>query len=97
MHIINVNKRQINKKPVGKHLQFYLDYMKSDTIPYSGLCICASQRLIEHHLLYLFRPESLWDAEFSYWGSGMETDSLYVFTPLRQTIVLFMAAINNEL
>lgn len=40
----------------------------------------------------------------SFWGAGTDIDDnfnahnrAYSFTPLRQTIVLFMAAINNEL
>lgn len=38
----------------------------------------------------------------SFWASGLSIDAedalrAYSFTPLRQTIVLFMAAINNEL
>lgn len=31
------------------------------------------------------------------WGSGQKQDMFFVFTPLRQNIVLLMAAMNNEL
>lgn len=40
------------------------------------------------------------DLSLAYWGSGNEVDhpeNEKGFTPLRQTIVLFLAAINNEL
>lgn len=37
------------------------------------------------------------DVDLTYWASGGENSQVCVFTPLRQTIVLFMAAIEGEL
>lgn len=63
-----------------------------------GLCGCADAGLIDRNVLLMFEP----DTGEPYWGLGdYEYSSLKEtrlrFTPLRQTIVLFMAAINNEL
>lgn len=100
----------MSKKKTGKHLQFYMDCMKRGVMPSSGLCIntedCGGP--LSEELLHLFIPT---DEELialakkgysaSYWGSGMITndyDILYdAFSQLRQTIVLFMAAISGEL
>lgn len=83
------------KKKAGKHLQFYSDCINMDEMPRSGLCGCAWGGYIDEELLFLFKPEyaSMW----SYWASGDNRYSKKSFSPLRQTIVLFMAAINGEL
>jgi hypothetical protein len=98
------------KKKIGKHLQFYKDCMKRGLLPKSGLCINTedSGGPLSEELLHLFIPtedELIKLAEkghsTSYWGSGVITndyDILYdEFSPLRQTIVLLMACLNNEL
>lgn len=83
------------KKKVGKHLQFYMDCIIMDEMPKEGLCSCAWQGYINEELLFLFKPEeaSIW----SFWATGDGGYTYKSFSPLRQTIVLFMAAINNEL
>jgi len=83
------------KKKKGKHLQFYIDCINMDEMPKQGLCSCAWCGYIDEDLLILFKPEgaSIW----SYWAAGDDSYSYKSFSPLRQTIVLFMAAINNEL
>lgn len=98
------------KNKTGKHLQFYMDCMKRGVMPCSGLCIntedCGGP--LSEELLHLFIPT---DDELirlakkgystSYWGSGVITNNYNIlydaFSPLRQTIVLFMACLNNEL
>lgn len=96
-----------NKK--GKHLQFYMDCMKTGMMPDEGLCFCINKNNmgpLEPSIFDLFIPdeedkEMLIDDNHSlnYWGSGLDhmKCGYYQFTTLRQTIVLFMAAINNEL
>ena len=77
-----------------------------------GLCQAAECFLIDGELLDLFQPsidevsklENLHMAA-GFWGSEMTIeevfknpdDCYYAFTPLRQTVVLFMAAMNGEL
>jgi len=69
-----------------------------------GLCKVASEGKLDRSLLDLFFPTIsdqewlLWEGhDTSYWGSESSDNQLGVFTPLRQTIVLFMAAMNDEL
>lgn len=88
-----------------KHLEFYLQHINSGKLPSDGLCSS-----IQSDLLKLFEPtideENDLLAEGTsalYWGFGLPLlgtstiEKLYSFTPLRQTIILFCAAINNEL
>lgn len=94
------------KKKLGKHLQFYMDCMTKGCMDDFGLCNALKSK----DTLDLFLPtdddiKTLKEEGLSvlYWGSGLSLDNKYdhqrywVLTPLRQTIVLFMAAINNEL
>jgi hypothetical protein len=83
------------KKKTGKHLQFYMVCMKDNRMPRGGLCSCSWNGLIDEALLLLFKPE--YASTFSYWAAGEVVVDYYKFTKLRQTIVLFMAAIKNEL
>lgn len=73
-----------------------------------GLCECAEYKLVDAELLELFMPtdDDLYKLTEDgyprmYWGDGMPDDNWLErtdqLTPLRQTIVLFMAAINGEL
>lgn len=84
-------------KKKGKHLQFYMYCMKNGRMPFIGLCRCAYYNIISSDILdKYFTPEDFSDA-ISFWASGEKGDREFVFTKLRQTIVLFMAALNNEL
>jgi len=86
------------KKKVGKHLKFYSGCFYSKKMPGVGLCSCAIMEYIDEDLLNLFYPDDSISTAFSFWASGHENkDCLYRFTPLRQTIVLFMAAMSGEL
>lgn len=83
------------KKKTGKHLQFYMDCMVAKEMPRAGLCSCSWNDFIDEDLLSIFKPDGI--SEFKYWASGVKWDKVYIFTPLRQTIVLFMAAMAGEL
>jgi hypothetical protein len=84
------------KKKIGKHLRFYMNCMKNGEMPRAGLCACAWNDYLMEESLMLFKPDDA--GMFSYWGSEKKGyDECYTFTKLRQTIVLFLAAINNEL
>lgn len=91
-------------KKIGKHLQFYIDCHKNKELPGFGLCYCARHGHIDSSIFELFEPticdEDNLIAEghdLSYWASGDEGINAFKFTPLRQSIILFMAAINGEL
>lgn len=90
-----------------RHLDFYKKSMKSGHMPEVGLCDCVGYKKLSAKLLKLMYPtvydqQMLISEGFStgYWASGFKTyerNKSYTFTPLRQTIVLFMAALNDEL
>lgn len=97
-------------KKETKHLDFYKKCMETGRVETdfsTGLCGAASGKQIDSDLLNLFEPtreerNELADEGISsgWWASGLPSESgkkYSSFTPLRQTIVLFMAAINNEL
>ncbi len=88
------------KKKKGKYLKFYNDAIKYGKMKDAGLCECFEF----DGFIVLFEPtyenkDELRDNKKSvmYWGSDNGNWLCYKFTPLRQTIVLFMAAMNNEL
>lgn len=87
----------MSKKKTGKHLQFYMHCVQNGEMPRPGLCKCSWGDYISEELLMLFKPEDV--GIFSYWASLKikKYDDCYKFNELRQTIVLLMAAINNEL
>lgn len=94
-------KTTVMTKNKPEYLKIYKEWMERGKMPKDGLCLYFGKY---HKLLRLFRPT---DEDFEelyrlglpgvYWGR----ESFYYkrddFTPLRQTIVLFMAAMNNEL
>ena len=92
-----------------KHLNFYKTNLQSGVIPWGGLCGSTDEGLLDECTLYLLSPtdNDIGDLAHEglstlYWGSGLpailsDREKSLPFTELRQTIVLFMAAINNEL
>lgn len=81
---------------MGKNIKFYLKCMKNKRMPYWGLCSSHSAGIIDS--IYLFKPISTDKVlNVCYWASGTTNSRHFEFTTLRQTIVLFMAAMNNEL
>lgn len=98
---------------MGKHLDFYKKCMAKNKMPYKygihngGLCgIAYNTNLIDKELLELFNPTDDDALAYrisgtGYWGYEHEDEGhggySTKFTTLRQTIVLFMAAMNGEL
>jgi hypothetical protein len=85
-----------------EYFDFYKEYYGKN-LPDLGLCCCFSA---DENLTMLsptredFSQLSIEGKAIGFWGSGVstwDTNKYYSFTPLRQTIVLFMAAMNNEL
>jgi hypothetical protein len=78
-----------------KYLKFYKECMKSGRMPDAGLCFVFGND-------DLFNSMFAYQMECFYWGYN-GTDKYnrnkvaFTFTPMRQTIVLFLAAMNNEL
>lgn len=96
-----------------KHLEFYKQCMETGCLASNGLgtglCAAAEAGFIDKQLLRIMQPTDLDENELiaegysnGWWGSGMllmdgHDEKRYSFTTLRQTIVLFMAAMNDEL
>ena len=79
------------------YLEFYYKYAKSGRIPYDGLCSCFTGGE-----MYIFEPTEDDCNFFAFWGNGgiyerANTSWMRDFTPLRQNIVLFLAAMHGEL
>lgn len=91
----------MKKKPY--YLKKYKEWMKSRRLPEAGLC----NNLYRDKMLRLFIPYYREKQRLKrdgyceiFWAAGVPTDSdgeFRGFTTLRQTIVLFLAAMNNEL
>ena len=92
------------KKP-GKYLRFYYKCMSEGLLPSIGLCASLGKESVSIFDEDAIHPK--WGREW-YWGYDGERcfedlasdeKSMYAraFTPFRQTIVLFLAAMNNEL
>ncbi len=95
------------KKNKPKYLKIYYEWMKEERLPHGhGLCREFWDNVNDKPQTFLEmvsptdRDIKILDNKYShteYWGS----DSVYrlegVFTPLRQNLVLLMAALNNEL
>lgn len=101
------------KKKRGQHLQFYMDCMNNDcfmpmegvSVIKGGLCRAVDTGLLSEQIFKFFSDDQnglhYWaDKDYEEEGHILHPDfSLrqFEFNSLRQTIVLFMAAINNEL
>lgn len=89
------------KKKKTPYLDFYKKCMETGRIPDNGLCNCFESQLFEYVKPLL--NERQFGYPHNYWAFGEDTTNLVSlevaqrFTPLRQTIVLFMACLNNEL
>lgn len=87
-----------------KYLPLYYKWMDAKRMPEAGMCNCMDNK---DQMFILFKPTSkerdrLDKSGFCpvFWASGLLANSdgeFTSFTPLRQTIVLFLAAMNNEL
>lgn len=100
----------MSKNKKYNYLTFWENCMNTGMLPIaSGLCDEAGECSdnLDPKLLDLFRPTAydnkwiVWEGNSLFaWGSGVpegHQDEWGVFTPLRQTIVLFMAAMNGDL
>lgn len=89
-----------------KYLPLYYKWMNTGQLPSYGLCHSFGDSM--HEQLSLFEPQD--SEEYPYmkedyiwrcfWAADGETNGrnkMSEFTPLRQTIVLFLAAMNGEL
>ena len=80
----------------------YGRYIKTNYLPAPGLCNCVKGK--HSRILELFEPQAsdkvanstFWGYEFPH-NDGDRLNRSRKFTSLRQTILLFCAAINNEL
>lgn len=93
-----------------KYLPLYYKWASKGRIPHFGLCNCFKD-CYEFHLLLPEDMNGYWayDGEPLSADAGINMqrdidrriitrdDARHEFTPLRQTIVLFLAAMNNEL
>lgn len=94
----------ISSKP---HIEFYIRCLNGH-LPKLGLCSCATHGLIDKKLLSRYfvprkkekkglKAEGLPTVFWGYGENAYSSENLYYgFTPLRQTIVLFMACISGE-
>jgi hypothetical protein len=95
-----------------KYLPLYYKWIKEGKLPGYGLCFSFGdldgQYVRQHDPISIFEP--LNDEEYSplkeyklwqcFWAADGETNGRHLmgkFTPLRQNIVLLMAAMNGEL
>lgn len=93
-------------KKEKKYLKLYEEWIKQGRIPYvnakrteGGLCSVFE----DNELFELCKPDNDYDNADGYWGFTEDQDGhdlqdlMTIFTPLRQNIVLFLAAMNDEL
>lgn len=91
------------KNKTYSYLKDYQNWMIDGSMPHNGLCNCYGDD--EHdELMDLISPSVQdkskllrEDKDALFWGSDSLSENRYVFTPLRQNLVLLMAALNNEL
>jgi len=90
-----------------KYLECYKEWMEKGEMPKRGLCNSLPEELRVLVAFDLVKPtehdmDNLRSEGLSgwFWASGLSWDELYKdvpFTPLRQTILLLCAAMNDEL
>lgn len=85
-----------------KYLPLYYEWMKSGSMPYSGLCRCFFGKTLFTKFIIPDAPD------WGFWGyegyvrftdqcsKSERIDVEYTFTPLRQNIVLLLAAMAGE-
>lgn len=88
-----------------KHIDFYNECVENgNQMPNVGLCTAAMEGIISNEIFedyfVLTKQEKnrlkRAGGNIFYWLSGEKDGAAWEFTPLRQTIVLFMAAIAGE-
>ena len=88
------------------YLELYKKWMAAGKLPWQGLCNSLAKEHQKQFGVYesnndlrFFKPEDheLVGNNKTYWASGSHSERLYQFTPLRQTILLLMAAEKGHL
>lgn len=88
---------------MGRFLEFHKQCLETGKLPEikgGGLCWTLGYETVK-----IFEPspyDNLGMGDPSYWGSGLSytatlSELAFSYTPLRQTIVCFLAAMNNEI
>lgn len=86
-----------------KYLTKYYEWAEAGKLPMRGLCSCLCDGDLSLLDLFSLHDGSYWaheeGPEYERLGfpNSMANEVRYTFTPLRQNIVLFMAAMNQEL
>lgn len=89
-----------------KYLEFHYECLKTGNLPTNGLCRCLGESNIEimvptnddlNRLKEEKLPIGYWGCDNIDWTDNYDYDYLTNYTPLRQNIVLFIAAMNGEL
>ena len=96
------------KKNKPYYLKMYYNWATAGRLPSNGLCNCFIKS-VEEQRFELVSPDNQELTQMNkknidtvYWASEakrghVKYDDFYAFTPLRQNLVLLMAALNNEL
>jgi hypothetical protein len=91
-----------------KYLPLYEEWIKTGKIEddvdrltgWGGLCNTVLGNEENKDMLKLFEPLNGEHSGTNFWAADLphgDSNRVYGFTPMRQTIVLFLAAINGEL
>lgn len=84
-----------------KFLDFYLEHIKYGELPFAGICCCFDEDEEAINQIDLFEPTHEEAAQYGHgvgwWGRVVGKETLTEFTPFRQNVILFLAAMNDEL
>lgn len=91
-----------------KYLPLYYEWMETGSLPYDGLCHCLNPDDEYLDLFYDNQKGGYWGYYSEFFDHPVYTQDInrdaglfyklqYDFNPLRQNIVLLIAAMNNEL
>ena len=91
------------KKNKG-YLDYYKEWMEKGGMPDYGLCNSLPKKLLKKRLFDLLRPTMLNINDLKeeglptmFWGSGSMKYRLHDLSPLRETILILAAILNDEL
>lgn len=90
-----------------KLIKLYNESLETGKLPFKGLCVCLLKLDINRNNLYLFKPQSndyfgddilikiFWGYEFNLKENKSLNEITCDFTPLRQTILAFLIAMED--
>lgn len=93
-------------KKKRKYYDFYVECMENGFMPFGGLCASIPKfSRKDEYTLGLFsptdddvaNPHNQMSTSLGYWGRSFQFESVFEFNEFRQNVVLFLAAMNNEL